>query len=239
MNASLGKDAAYETLDFSLAGERGGAQEGQACRRLAAGEGASLSEMGRGRSKMDTEQDEADLHLLLRAPPMTGWGWGLRNSSVLESTQGCGTRIDKSGERIFDGNVADEGEWPWQASLQLQGTHRCGASLISSSWLVTAAHCFKGFKKINFWTASFGARLRSPKMKRNIRQIIVHEHYADNVLSHEYDIAVVEISPPVQFSAEVHHVCLPEATQVFSDNTTCFVTGWGALKDDGEKLFTA
>nr|XP_056713824.1 transmembrane protease serine 11C-like [Euleptes europaea] len=149
---------------------------------------------------------------------------------------GCGTRIDKTGERISGGNIAKEEEWPWQASLQLNGIHRCGASLISNRWLVTAAHCFRGFRDVNSWTTSFGARLRPPTMKRNIRQIIVHEHYADNVLSHEYDIAVAEISPPVQFSAEVHRVCLPEATQVFSDNTSCFVTGWGALKDDGPSV---
>lgn len=46
-------------------------------------------------------------------------------------------------ERITDGQRAQEGEWPWQASIQLDGTHYCGASVISNTWLVTAAHCFK------------------------------------------------------------------------------------------------
>ncbi|OWK13633.1 hypothetical protein Celaphus_00017461 [Cervus elaphus hippelaphus] len=50
-----------------------------------------------------------------------------------------------STERIIQGSEAAlEGEWPWQASLQLIGAgHQCGASLISNTWLLTAAHCFR------------------------------------------------------------------------------------------------
>ncbi|XP_061444559.1 transmembrane protease serine 11A-like isoform X2 [Rhineura floridana] len=148
----------------------------------------------------------------------------------------CGTRTDRSVERIFGGNVAGEGEWPWQASLQLNGIHRCGATLISNSWLVTAAHCFRGVRDVNSWTASFGARLRPATMRRNLRQIIIHEHYSQNVMRHEYDIAVVQIARPVEYTTAVHRVCLPEATYYFPENTTCFVTGYGALKDDGPSV---
>ncbi|KAJ7313130.1 hypothetical protein JRQ81_004401 [Phrynocephalus forsythii] len=152
------------------------------------------------------------------------------------SLAGCGTRMDRSEERIYGGNIAEEGEWPWQASLQMNGIHRCGATLISEKWLVTAAHCFRGARDINRWTASFGARLRPPILRRKLQQIIVHEDYANNVMNHNFDIAVVKITPPVHFTAAVHHVCLPEATQFFPENTTCYVTGFGALRDDGASV---
>ncbi|XP_047929539.2 transmembrane protease serine 11E isoform X1 [Anser cygnoides] len=136
-------------------------------------------------------------------------------------------------ERIIGGQRAQDGEWPWQASIQLDGTHRCGASVISNTWLVTAAHCFRGAKEPRRWTASFGILLRPPKQKKYVRRIIVHEKYSEFLLDHEYDVAVVELASPVEFTNDVHSVCLPEASHVFRDNASCFVTGWGALENDG------
>lgn len=52
----------------------------------------------------------------------------------------CGLQLLSS--RIVGGTDASEGEWPWQVSLQVRGTHICGGTLISSQWIVSAAHCF-------------------------------------------------------------------------------------------------
>ncbi|KAM4672685.1 transmembrane protease serine 11E-like [Amazona ochrocephala] len=137
-------------------------------------------------------------------------------------------------ERITGGQRAREGEWPWQASIQYDGSHRCGASVISNKWLVTAAHCFKGGRtNPRRWTASFGILLRPPTQKKLVRRIVVHERYNSLGLNHEYDVAVVELASAIEFTSDVHSVCLPEASHVFPDNSSCFVTGWGALENDG------
>ena len=58
----------------------------------------------------------------------------------LLGTGDCGNRplVD---DRIVGGqNVRDA--WPWMASMRdINGNHRCGASLISPNWAITAAHC--------------------------------------------------------------------------------------------------
>lgn len=80
--------------------------------------------------------------------------------------------------------------------------------------------------------ASFGTTLSPPLMRRKVQSIIIHENYAAH--KHDDDIAVVKLSTPVVFSDEVHRVCLPDATFEVLPKNKVFVTGWGALKANGE-----
>lgn len=49
--------------------------------------------------------------------------------------------------RIIMGRETEEGEFPWQASLQLLHPvlgfigHWCGGVLIDQNWILSAAHC--------------------------------------------------------------------------------------------------
>ncbi|NXV25349.1 ACRO protein, partial [Cepphus grylle] len=135
--------------------------------------------------------------------------------------------------RVVGGTDAQPGAWPWIVSIQdpwEAGTgHICGGSLISSQWVLTAAHCFINARHVAMWRVVVGAtqlsRLGPEVQVRNIRRLLVHEHY--NNISQRNDIALLELNHPVQCSYYIQLACVPDASLRVSELTTCYVSGWG------------
>ena len=61
--------------------------------------------------------------------------------NVILRSCACGV---KRGTRIVGGSKAAPGEYPWMVGLERGGSLFCGGSLISSGWVLTAAHCIQG-----------------------------------------------------------------------------------------------
>lgn len=47
--------------------------------------------------------------------------------------------------RIVGGYNAEDGEAPYFCSMQFHKTHFCGCAIISTEWVITAAHCLDNF----------------------------------------------------------------------------------------------
>ncbi|XP_056155009.1 suppressor of tumorigenicity 14 protein homolog [Lampris incognitus] len=153
----------------------------------------------------------------------------------------CGTRPRKR-TKIVGGSDAGAGSWPWQVSLQMDRYgHVCGATLVSSRWLVSAAHCFQDSDTIKYsdarsWRAYMGMRVMTSSSSgaaiRPIRRILLHPQY--DQFTSDYDIALLELHAPVFLNDLIQPVCVPAASHTFATGTGCFVTGWGVLTEDGE-----
>uniref|UniRef100_A0A8C4UFL9 Peptidase S1 domain-containing protein n=1 Tax=Falco tinnunculus TaxID=100819 RepID=A0A8C4UFL9_FALTI len=139
-----------------------------------------------------------------------------------KSSVSCGRHQLKK-NRIVGGEDARSGKWPWQASLQMGAHgHVCGASVISNRWLVSAAH-------LNCRCVIFQWDILKTFSLQILRSFGMESY--DQSIS-DYDIALLEMEMPVLFSELVQPICLPSTSRVFVYGTVCYVTGWGAIKEN-------
>ncbi|XP_053975832.1 trypsin alpha-3-like [Hylaeus volcanicus] len=129
--------------------------------------------------------------------------------------------------RIVGGNPADIHNHPYQLSLQTS-SHICGASIISSNWVVTAAHCVG--MSADRYSLKAGSSNKDQGTKYSVKRIIKHPQYNSRTV--DYDIALLEINGQFQFSNNVKAVKL--ATSEPAAGTLVDVTGWGALQQGGQ-----
>uniref|UniRef100_A0A8C5D9W6 Prothrombin n=1 Tax=Gouania willdenowi TaxID=441366 RepID=A0A8C5D9W6_GOUWI len=148
-------------------------------------------------------------------------------------------------QRIVGGDDAEVASAPWQVMLYKRSPQEllCGASLVSDEWIVTAAHCllYPPWNK-NFSTGDILVRLgkhNRAKFERGtekivaIDEIIVHPKY-DWKVNLNRDIALLHMRRPIQFTNEIHPVCLPNkkvARLLMTQGFKGRVTGWGNLKE--------
>uniref|UniRef100_A0A1V1FKM4 Putative serine protease 64 isoform A n=1 Tax=Reticulitermes speratus TaxID=60591 RepID=A0A1V1FKM4_9NEOP len=134
--------------------------------------------------------------------------------------------------RITNGEPAKRGQFPWQVAIIIDLNSFCGGSLISDTWVLTAAHCTNNS---SIFIVSLGTVQLSDPDSGSVVQValnsIVHSEYNNITLNN--DIALIRLPVPVDFSLYISSVRLPSRSQLTTDfvGQTVRISGWGRMSD--------
>jgi len=133
--------------------------------------------------------------------------------------------------RVIGGTDSKRGAWPWQILMLKNGRAGCGGTLISSQWVVTAAHCVGGSDrqyKVRVGAWDRGVKESSAK-DYQVKKVVAHPQWNRRTLDN--DIALFYLEKPVIFSKWVKPACLPSKT--LDPGSECYITGWGKTRHPG------
>ena len=142
-------------------------------------------------------------------------------------TATCG-QATAAGGRVIGGADATAGEWPWQTKLETRDSgFTCGGSLITPTWVMTAAHCISD-KDPSTYSVTLGdlnrERPEGTEQTFSVRRVVVHPDYNSPVFVNN-DIALLQLTRPATKTAFVNTVCLPSASEVVKAGTKCYISG--------------
>ncbi|XP_050672335.1 trypsin-like isoform X2 [Leptidea sinapis] len=169
--------------------------------------------------------------------------------SVLEDVLG------DEGNHLVDGKIVGGvtttiKKYPYQVSLKMvkgNGYYQCGGSIISASYILTAAHCLYEFEDVYVIAGSTvlenGMQLVSlgnnlfeevpilPKTKA--RNFTWHPNY--NTSTGDYDVGIVQLEKPLKLNGiNEAAIRLVKSGTNIKPGTGVTVSGWGTTSENGE-----
>ncbi|XP_076394333.1 transmembrane protease serine 9 [Megachile rotundata] len=133
--------------------------------------------------------------------------------------------------RIVGGREAPSGKFPYQVSLRQNGRHFCGGSIISSRYILTAAHCVQGLSNLKAITVVAGStQLNSGGVSYGVEKAVYHNGFSQRTLVN--DVAVIRVDRNIAFNNLIKPISLASGSNSY-DGASCVLSGWGTLKAGG------
>ncbi|VEN45021.1 unnamed protein product [Callosobruchus maculatus] len=137
------------------------------------------------------------------------------------------TPLQKVGPRIIGGHDTKIEDHPYQVGLIVDNEFSCGASIISPTWLLTAAHCVYVAQIQNSTIQVFA---NSTEVNSGIfiyaNQSIYHEKFIYGL--EDYDIGLIQVSEPLK-CVNCKPIDLDTAGPKLNQSAT--ITGWGKINE--------
>ncbi|KAJ8668829.1 hypothetical protein QAD02_000088 [Eretmocerus hayati] len=127
--------------------------------------------------------------------------------------------------RIIGGRPTIPGSWPWQvAVLNRYGEAFCGGTLVSSRWVLTAAHCVR--KRLSVRIGEHNLLVKEgPEIELKVEYSVTHPKY--NAHTVDNDVALLRLPITLTPSDSRGIACLPTPWQKLPTDQLCTIIGWG------------
>ncbi|XP_049780413.1 melanization protease 1-like isoform X1 [Schistocerca cancellata] len=175
----------------------------------------------------------------------------LAQSSRRAQRQECETTV--LADRIYGGERATIGQYPWLALLQYRSPEGelaflCGGALVSPRYVLTAAHCLQskpsGGTLVSVRLGEFdvdsefdcfepdvnGTRVcADPPLDVEPERLLPHPGYRGQDNSYQNDIGLIRLNQEVMYTNNIRPICLPSPQDVNETykNWQPTIAGWG------------
>ncbi|KAM6895193.1 hepatocyte growth factor activator [Lycodopsis pacificus] len=167
------------------------------------------------------------------------------NPSITTKKHVCGKkhkkRLSVARGRIMGGNSALPGTHPWIAAIYIGKSDFCAGTLVSSCWIVSAAHCF--FRnplksQLRVVLGQQNVNVTGPNTRTfGVQDYIFPKQFSVfNPTLH--DIVLIKLAKQdgrcVRRTPFIRPICLPDKSMTFPDDYCCAISGWGHMHEKAE-----
>jgi len=150
-------------------------------------------------------------------------------------------------QRLTSGSFANQGQFPYQVRVNAEFTNGliavCGGSILTASWVVTAAHCITTSPTITVKEEQIKTvvviagenTISSPSKERQTsiaEKLVTPLEYDPNCYT--YDIALILLKKDFELNSFVSPIIVPKEANFVSAGSKCLISGWGKTKNDGD-----
>ncbi|KAH6629322.1 trypsin [Boeremia exigua] len=134
--------------------------------------------------------------------------------------------------QIVGGTVAKAGDYPFMVSMQIDGFHFCGGSLLDSTTVLTAAHCVE-------YQSPEETTVRAGSLNRTSGGVVVpalslHMHPEYNPSITDNDYAIIKLAAPIETSSTIGYATIAAAGTDPEAGIVATTAGWGNTRNATE-----